>query len=343
VSRPDDSTPAAGQLWTAAEAELPPFLAIGPDRLRVVRADLEPSDQPLRGARTLAMRAFVADRTLGVGLCGCPASGRVHLALQTHLLTQGATVELDSDVDGWVDAIRDILARWLAGSHDHPADRIRAHAEDLRHPEVPSLLRERIPAVAFDLNPEGPAPIIEPARPRLVLSGSFRPVHDGHCDMARVASEQLGESCAFELSIQNPDKPPLDYLAISERLAAFRGRAGRLFLTNAPTFIQKARIFPGVTFALGDDTIRRLIDARYYGGDLARDDMLDEFEALETRFLIFGRVDSDGQFRLLTPADAGERRVARFLESSTAGVPEDVFRSDLSSTMVRRTMRDAPS
>lgn len=337
MSPSDDPAPAAGQLWTAAEVELPEDVTIGPGRLRVVRADLTPSEQPLRDARTLAMRAFVADRTLGVGLCGGPETGRVHLALQTHLVTQAVTVERGTD------AIREILGLWLAGTHDHPADRVRAHAEDLRHPEVPRLLREIIPAVGFDLNPEGPEPIIEPTRPRLVLSGSFRPVHDGHCEMARVASEQLGEVCAYELSIQNPDKPPLDYLAISERLSAFRGRAGRLFLTNAPTFIQKARIFPGVTFALGDDTIRRLVDARYYGGDAARDAILDEFEDLGTLFLIFGQVDPEGVFRLLTPADAGHRRVARFLEAATQGVPEHVFRSDLSSTQVRRTMRDAPS
>lgn len=337
MSPPEEPDPAAGQLWTTAEVDLPEILTIGTGRLRVVRAGLDPSDHPLRDARTLAMRAFVADRTLGVGLVTGPEPGRAHLALQTHLLTQAATVEGD------IEALCKILGRWLAGGHEHPADRVRAHAEDLRHPEVPRLLREQIPAVGFDLHPDRADPIVEPTRPRLILSGSFRPVHDGHASMARVASEQVGAACAFELSIQNPDKPPLDYLAISERLAAFRGRVGRLFLTNAPTFIQKARIFPGVTFALGDDTIRRLIDARYYGGDAARDAILDEFEALGTRFLIFGRVDPEGQFRLLTPAEAGPRRVARFLESSTAGVPEDVFRSDLSSTKVRQTMPNAPS
>ena len=42
-------------------------------------------------------------------------------------------------------------------------------------------------------------------------------------------------------------------------------------VTCAPLFIDKARLFPGCTFVVGSDTIKRILDKKYYGGtDLVR-------------------------------------------------------------------------
>ncbi len=340
------ASPATGLLWSAAGVTLPETWLIESATLRVERPDFPGSDDGLRDARTLAMSAFVAHRGLGVGLSGGPDAGRIHLAIQTADLTHGLSVEAPRQGAGWVGLAGRLIERLLVESdlEDLPGRSVRARSLDCRHPELPRLLREQVSHLGFDLIPDvGALAWTAPEPPRLLLPGSFRPVHEGHLAMARVASGRLGLDCAFELSIQNPDKPPLDYVAISERIAAFLGHSGRLFLTNAPRFIEKARIFPGATFVVGDDTARRLVDPRYSGSDAARDVMLDEFESLGTRFLVFGRPDADGRFRILAPADADSPRVARFLEASTDAVPEDVFRSDLSSTKVRQTMENAPS
>ena len=57
-------------------------------------------------------------------------------------------------------------------------------------------------------------------------------------------------SDVFELSAFNVDKPPLPVNVILERINQFSGKYS-VVATNAPTFIQKARLFPGATFVVG--------------------------------------------------------------------------------------------
>ena len=63
--------------------------------------------------------------------------------------------------------------------------------------------------------------------------------------------------------------------------------------------------------------------------------MLDELEALGTRFLVFGRVDEAGQFRDLSREAFADPRIARFVTTSTQVVAETHFRLDVSSTNLR--------
>src|SRR5437763_52476 len=56
-----------------------------------------------------------------------------------------------------------------------------------------------------------------PTAPRLVFPGAFNPLHEGHRQMAKVAARRLGAAVAFELSITNVDKPPLDFIEMQQR------------------------------------------------------------------------------------------------------------------------------
>ena len=197
---------------------------------------------------------------------------------------------------------------------------------------IADLLGGRIPWLAH--RPDGPA-LGSDSPPTLILPGSFRPLHAGHLRMAELAAELVGEPCAFELSLFHPEKPPLDYLSIADRVGRFRGVGGSILLTDAPTYRDKARLFPGATFVVGHDTAIRLLDPRWYGGVAARDAMLDELEALGTRFLVFGRVDASGRFCDLDADTFDDERVARFLQRTTRVIAESRFRSDLSSTSLR--------
>lgn len=204
------------------------------------------------------------------------------------------------------------------------------------HPDLPGLLAGRRPWIAFDHRDDGRCiPIEDGDPPRLLLPGSFRPLHDGHARMAEVASGLVGVPCAFEISLFHPEKSPLDFIAIASRLRGFAGVRGRVYLTNAPTYVEKARLFPGATFVVGHDAASRIFDPRFYGGDDARDAMLGELESLGARLLIFGRIDGEGGFRDFDREASDHPAVSHFLARNTLAVPEDRFRVDVSSTEIR--------
>ena len=162
-----------------------------------------------------------------------------------------------------------------------------------------------------------------------VLPGSFSPLHYGHRELARVAGEITGLEGVYELSVVNVDKPPLAAAEIRRRAAQFAGQ-GRVVLTRARTFREKADLFPGSVFVIGWDTLVRLIDPRYYGGsEEAMLTALAESWALGCRFLVAGRA-LDGAFRTLAEAALPAGFSPRF-----QALPESAFRADISSTELR--------
>ena len=162
-----------------------------------------------------------------------------------------------------------------------------------------------------------------------VLPGSFSPLHYGHRELARVAGEMTGLEGVYELSVVNVDKPPLAAAEIRRRVAQFAGQ-GRLALTRARTFREKADLFPGSVFVIGWDTLIRLIDPRYYGGsEGAMLTALAEIWALGCRFLVAGRAQ-DGAFRTLA-----EAAIPAGFSPLFQAIPESAFRADISSTELR--------
>lgn len=148
--------------------------------------------------------------------------------------------------------------------------------------------------------------------------------------MHEVAERLLGGPVDSELSVTNVDKPSLDFTEMAARLALFPADHV-VWLTRAPTFVEKSRLFPGVTFVVGADTITRIGEPRYYGGDTAaRDRAIAEIAGNGCRFLVFGRQTAE-RFETL---DALELPAA--LRSLCTGVAETDFREDISSTELRR-------
>jgi hypothetical protein len=109
------------------------------------------------------------------------------------------------------------------------------------------------------------------APPQAIFPGSFNPLHAAHRELAEVAERCLGVPVVFELSITNVDKPALDECTIRDRLGQFLGYAP-IWVTTAPTYDQKANLFPNCTFVMGYDTASRLIDPRYYNDQTTRRD-----------------------------------------------------------------------
>ena len=170
-----------------------------------------------------------------------------------------------------------------------------------------------------------------PRAPRCLLPGSFNPVHEGHRGMLARAASRLRTAGAYELAVLNPDKPPLSRADAAARLSRFAGHE-TVWLTRAPTFPEKAQVFPGTTFAVGVDTIVRIAEPRYYGGTEGLRSALSVLAGC--RFLVFGR-HHGGRFETLESVDLPDS-LSRICE----GVPEAEFRADVSSTELRRERGD---
>ncbi|GIW93494.1 MAG: hypothetical protein KatS3mg110_1535 [Pirellulaceae bacterium] len=261
---------------------------------------------------------------------------RFHVACQTHDTTQAWSVTLQKDRRTRAEEER-LVADFL----------LVAVAEGCRvpRPELPKLQQnEIVQHICQTAQPEWRAVVLGesaavrctgstvnclPDRSeRLLFPGAFHPLHEGHRRMAQWAATHLGKPVEFEISVRNVDKPPLDYVEIRERLEQFT-RDQPVWLTNAPTFVEKARLFPGATFIVGADTLVRIADPKYYGNREAYQAALEELVEKDCRFLVFGRHVGD-QFQtlddLLLPAPLRRR---------CEGVPASEFRCDISSTEIR--------
>jgi hypothetical protein len=172
-------------------------------------------------------------------------------------------------------------------------------------------------------------------RPPALLSGSFNPLHDGHLRLAEVVARKLGGPVAFELSVVNADKPPLPPAEVRRRLRQFIWKAP-VWLTRAPTFAEKAKLFPGTTFVVGADTADRIVAPRFYGDDPERmHEALAGFRTAQCRFVVAGRVDAAGRF-----VGVDEICVPEPHRDLFTGLSEQDFRIDLSSTQLRERAQE---
>jgi hypothetical protein len=129
----------------------------------------------------------------------------------------------------------------------------------------------------------------------------------------------------LELSILNVDKPALDRTEIEHRVVTI-GNYRPYWLTRAATFAQKALLFPRATFLIGEDTLHRILDGRYYASERDRDIAHRTLVETECRLLLFGRLTS-GKFQATDPSD-----LPRPLRAICDVVSEQEFRIDVSST-----------
>lgn len=303
-------------------------------------------------ARAMAMAALrraIAYETSGLALAGvaCSASlvsnrpkkgpHRAHVAVQTLSTTTTHSVELVKGLRTRVEEERLVTAMVLGAVAEASGldDRLDLgltadeHVES-SHAHAPQawqdLLLGRTRAVAHG----GAAEAVRPVQPgRAVFPGTFNPMHRGHRRIAELARESYGLAVEYEMSIENPDKPPLDYYDIRRRTDQF-APGETVWLSRAPTFAEKADLFPGVTFLVGTDTLRRIADPKYYGGPAGCLAALEQIAARGCRFLVFGRDLGMGFMRL------ADLELPEVLRSLCREVPAAEFREDVSSTALRR-------
>lgn len=289
-------------------------------------------------ARALAMAAFQRARRLGDGnpddLFGlaCTASlatrrtkrgaHRAHVAVQTEAATYAASLTFDGDRDEEEAELLELLWHALTEALGLSLPDV----EPPRRPEVVHVNAER-PWRNLILG-QDVAFATAPHQGRLLLPGAFNPLHHAHDRMLAIAEQKTGLEGAFELSVMNVDKPLLDYIEIERRLRQF---ARPVWLTRLPTFVEKARQFPGACFAVGIDTLIRIVDPAYYGSPEARDRALTELADLDTRFVVFGRKLDSGFLGL------GDVNLPDPLSRLCLEVTQEEFDEPVSSTALRRS------
>ena len=154
--------------------------------------------------------------------------------------------------------------------------------------------------------------------------------------MARLAAEITGQQTHLEICVVNADKLPLDYMEIEYRIQRLADDYP-LWFTRAPTFIEKASLFPGATFVVGVDTIIRIADPRYYDDETTKClAAIDTIAAQACSFLVFGR-DIEGAFLSLEDVTLPDN-----LREICEHVPERSFRNDISSTELRHKLKQEP-
>lgn len=307
--------------------------------------------------RAMAMAAWMRTRELesdadpaslvGIGVTASLVSNvpkrgehRIHMGLQTANETATLSLTLDKGTRNreqeehlasrlillaLADAcgVKNQDARDALAGHLH-ADEVIQHRSQKAEPEWTQLLLGQVPYVVQSSNSE--------KTPRVIFPGAFNPLHEGHREMAHLAERRLGNEVYYEISITNVDKPPLEFIEIQNRLDGIKqGDASwELLLTTAPTFREKAKLFPGATFLVGIDTLVRIGDPRYYDNDQRlRDEAIAEIAKAGCRFLVFGRV-VEGNFRGLEDAKLPGELVALCDD-----VPEGEFRADVCSSELR--------
>ena len=162
-----------------------------------------------------------------------------------------------------------------------------------------------------------------------ILSGSFNPIHQGHIELSKLASDILGAPIAFEISITNVDKPPLRSDEIKKRVSQFE-KSETVILTCAPLFAEKSGIFPNSTFIIGNDTALRLVDPKYYDNNVQNMyTSLQKIKDTKCNFLVAGRLQNS-EFKTISDMAIPEAFISMF-----KAIPESQFRMDLSSTKLR--------
>jgi len=286
-------------------------------------------------------------RPAGIALTAALATERVrrgaeqaHLCIRTETQARGVYISFTKGSHSREAQERLLADRVLwelaveAGSHEAPppdVDGVTIHSSVQLVPSPPaSLFSGEMQWLLvhrdgrMDAGAE-PGPVLMP--------GSFNPFHTGHAGLAAAASTITGQPVDLELSVSNVDKERLTIPQLRRRLRTVGGRC-RVVVTQAPSFLEKAALFPRRTYVVGYDTAMRIIDPVYYGGADSANVAMESLRASGVRFLVAGRMEGGG-FRTHTDLELSGTCRELF-----TGIPEVLFREDVSATAIREGAPD---
>jgi nicotinamide mononucleotide (NMN) deamidase PncC len=172
----------------------------------------------------------------------------------------------------------------------------------------------------------------EPLDPdkHVLFEGSFNPLHFGHERAAREVEMLTGKKVVFVLTDTHPDKGKLDEGELQARLNQFRWVAPVIVTRNLGLYVQKARAYPGFSFIIGADTLRRILSPKYYA-PLSVEDMLDDISAFRSHFFVVSRHNGSELISFDSIRDNMSSRFWRMFTQLTIDIR-------VSSTVIRKPM-----
>jgi hypothetical protein len=126
-----------------------------------------------------------------------------------------------------------------------------------------------------------------------LFAGAFDPPHDGHRGICDTVEEEY-HTPIYTICANPPHKGALSVQEMLRRAKLLQKHSNPvvLFTQDDPFYIDKARANPGHPLVIGADALLRMFDPKWGHNPRA---LYDEFQALKTQFLVFGRV-IDGEY-----------------------------------------------
>lgn len=172
----------------------------------------------------------------------------------------------------------------------------------------------------------------------IIYPGSFNPLHAGHKTLMNLVKCKFPkQSTAYEISIVNADKASIfDEKQVRKRIAQFSDADGGVIISRGALFLDKAKLYGSVRFIVGVDTVFRILNPKYYSGDIGG--VIDALTQLKIRgcsFIVAGRVeqhktDTTKHFQTLKNVS-----IPKGFENMFEQINECDFRMDISSSEIR--------
>lgn len=118
-----------------------------------------------------------------------------------------------------------------------------------------------------------------------LMPGAFNPPHEGHYGAATAAMTDYNYKAVFEVTAKPPHKDALTVQELLQRAKLLQGQ-DRLFTTELPYYLDKARKYPKRPFILGADAMVRMLDPKW---GLDAGEMFNAFYDLSTKLFIASR------------------------------------------------------
>jgi nicotinic acid mononucleotide adenylyltransferase len=118
-----------------------------------------------------------------------------------------------------------------------------------------------------------------------LMPGAFNPPHVGHLSMATEFEKDHSERVVFEVSTTPPHKDKLSVQDMLKRAKLLQGH-NRIFTTDMPMYLDKAKAYPGMSILLGTDALVRMLDPKW---GIDPSDLISQFWKLHTRLYVAAR------------------------------------------------------